>query len=115
MTRISPDASGVSLLLAGICLILPCLWGCRELEPVDPFQGTRRDSAGIEIVEHGAVWDYEGPVYRISPLMTISEALPDGAGEFGRVGDVELLPGGRHAKQKAAQYVPHQQWKRSKS
>jgi len=74
--------------------LLLFLSSCFDSGDVQSFTGTRWDSAGVEIVEHPAVGEYGGPVFDVGYLLTVSDTLASGAGEFGKVADADLLPDG---------------------
>jgi len=83
-----------SLLLFLFGSVLIVLSSCSDSGDFQSFTGTRWDSAGIEIVEHPAVGEYHGPLFQVDYLLTVSDTLASGAGEFGKVADADLLPDG---------------------
>jgi len=91
-----PEASHAfpSLILFLFGAVPIVLSSCSDSGDFQSFTGTRWDSAGIEIVEHPAVGEYAGPVFHVEYLLTVSDTLASGAGEFGKVADADLLPDG---------------------
>jgi hypothetical protein len=86
------DHSTISNLPLLLVLFLSGLSACSN--DGTPSAHSVWDSAGVQIVAHSAVTDFGGPVYGVEYLLRISSTLPDGAGEFGKVADVDLLPDG---------------------
>ncbi len=82
----------LSLLLAA--LALP---GCTDERPSSAAAGNRWDSAGMEIVEHASLTEYDAPVYPVEYLLQVSEDHASEEETFGSVPDADLLPGGELA------------------
>ena len=72
-------------------LLGPVLFACSGGGDSSSLAGTRWASAGVEIVEHPAVAEYDGPVFQVDYLLSVPDTLSSGAGEFGVVADADLL------------------------
>jgi len=77
-----------------LMVFLSGLFACTKQEDSRTALGILWDSAGVEIVEHPSVSEYGSPTYRVDYLLRVSDTLPSGAGEFGMVTDVTMLPDG---------------------
>lgn len=85
--------------LGSLCLLLLALTlqGCGYEPPASAATGTRWDSAGMEVVEHGSLAEYDAPVYPVEYLVRVSGNHASEEETFGRVLDADLLPGGKLA------------------
>lgn len=96
-SRPVPSFTGKTLLphcpLFAAALVL-ALWGCSTGGDSELALGERRDSVGVEIVEHQALGSYAGRTFEVSYLMEVLDTLPDAGGQFATVLDADLLPGG---------------------
>ncbi len=92
--RIRPKRVFPSQILSFLGLLSAILFACSGGGDSNSFAGNRWDSAGVEIVEHPAVAEYAGPVFQVDFLLSVSDTLSSGAGEFGMVRDADLLPDG---------------------
>lgn len=88
------EASRSGIPVAALTLVAAVMSGCSGEPGPQAFAGARRDSVGVEIVEHSRVTAYGGRTCEMEYLLVIYDTLPSGAGEFGRVTDAELLPDG---------------------
>lgn len=87
----SRRVGAVAILLT---VVLPA---CGPGDEASALPGTRRDSAGVEIVRHGRLEVAETPVFAVEYRTEVPESLPGGAGELGFVADADLFPDGNLA------------------